>query len=155
MIAYILIFRDTFCKYLTVDRIDSVTVLKIKACFESLSYVAVLPYAHFGICYSETAVINIGIVPKTYHTVGQISFLLRADRDNTNSAMCKTRHGPWRKLRCFPGYISYFVRKNVLSFWDSLILSAAIESGCNVLYSEDLNARQIVEGIKIVNPFLM
>lgn len=45
--------------------------------------------------------------------------------------------------------------KNVLSFWDSLILSAAIESGCNVLYSEDLNARQIVEGIKIVNPFLM
>lgn len=39
------------------------------------------------------------------------------------------------------------------SFWDSLILAAAKESGCNILLSEDLNDGQVVHGVKIVNPF--
>ena len=43
--------------------------------------------------------------------------------------------------------------KNQLSFWDSLILSAAIQSGCIICYSEDLSNGQIIEGVKIVNPF--
>jgi predicted nucleic acid-binding protein len=41
-----------------------------------------------------------------------------------------------------------------LSFWDSLILQAAITSGCDTLYSEDLNAGEIINGVKIINPFL-
>lgn len=40
------------------------------------------------------------------------------------------------------------------SFWDSLVMAMAIETGCSVLYSEDLNNGQIVEGIEIVNPFI-
>ena len=43
--------------------------------------------------------------------------------------------------------------KNQFSFWDSLILSAAIQSGCIICYSEDLTNGQIVEGVKVVNPF--
>ena len=43
--------------------------------------------------------------------------------------------------------------KNKFSFWDSLILSAAIQSGCIICYSEDLTNGQIVEGVKVVNPF--
>ncbi len=43
--------------------------------------------------------------------------------------------------------------KNQFSFWDSLILSAAIQSGCIICYSEDLSNSQIIEGVKIVNPF--
>ena len=43
--------------------------------------------------------------------------------------------------------------KNQFSFWDSLILSAAIQSGCIICYSEDLTNGQLVEGVKIVNPF--
>ena len=43
--------------------------------------------------------------------------------------------------------------KNQFSFWDSLILSAAIHSGCLICYSEDLTNGQLVEGVKIVNPF--
>jgi len=31
-------------------------------------------------------------------------------------------------------------RKSRLSFWDSLVLQAAIDSGCDKLYTEDLNA---------------
>ncbi len=43
--------------------------------------------------------------------------------------------------------------KTQFSFWDSLIIAAAKSSGCKTIYSEDLNDGQIVEGIKIENPF--
>ena len=39
------------------------------------------------------------------------------------------------------------------SFYDSLIIAAAIESGCHVLLSEDLQEGRVVHGTKIVNPF--
>lgn len=41
-----------------------------------------------------------------------------------------------------------------LSFWDSLIIASAIDADCDTLYTEDLNNGQIVEGLKIVNPFI-
>lgn len=50
------------------------------------------------------------------------------------------------------GAIDISVR-NKLSFWDSLILSSADKSGCVVVYSEDLADGQLVNGVKIVNPF--
>ena len=43
--------------------------------------------------------------------------------------------------------------KTGFSFWDSLILSAANDTGCIIVYSEDMNDGQIVEGTKILNPF--
>ncbi len=43
--------------------------------------------------------------------------------------------------------------KNDLSFWDSLILSAATDTGCIIVYSEDMNNGQIISGAKILNPF--
>lgn len=43
--------------------------------------------------------------------------------------------------------------KNTLSFYDSLILSTASKNGCVVCYSEDMNAGQVIEGVKVVNPF--
>jgi len=40
------------------------------------------------------------------------------------------------------------------SFYDSLIISAALESNCNILYSEDLQHNQVIYGIlTIINPF--
>lgn len=44
--------------------------------------------------------------------------------------------------------------KNDLSFWDSLILSAATDTGCIIVYSEDMNNGQIIGGAKILNPFV-
>lgn len=43
--------------------------------------------------------------------------------------------------------------KTQFSFWDSLIIAAAKSAGCKTIYSEDLNDGQIVDGIKIENPF--
>lgn len=44
-------------------------------------------------------------------------------------------------------------RKAQLSFWDSLVMQAAIDSGCDKLYTEDLNAGQRIGSVTIVNPF--
>lgn len=40
-----------------------------------------------------------------------------------------------------------------IDFWDSCIISAAEKAGCDVIYSEDLNAGQIYSGIELSNPF--
>lgn len=41
------------------------------------------------------------------------------------------------------------------SFYDSLIISAALKTGCKILYSEDLHDGQIIRGsLEIRNPFL-
>ena len=39
------------------------------------------------------------------------------------------------------------------SFYDALIIAAALEAGCSTLYSEDLQDGQTVRDLKIVNPF--
>ena len=40
-----------------------------------------------------------------------------------------------------------------LSFWDALIIVAAGEAGAATLMTEDLNHGQVIEGVKVVNPF--
>ena len=40
-----------------------------------------------------------------------------------------------------------------LSFWDALIIVAARKACCTVLYTEDLNDGQVIEGVEIRNPF--
>jgi predicted nucleic acid-binding protein len=37
--------------------------------------------------------------------------------------------------------------------YDSLIVAAAIEAGCTTLYTEDLQHGQVIEGLRIENPF--
>jgi predicted nucleic acid-binding protein len=44
-------------------------------------------------------------------------------------------------------------RLHGFSFWDSLILRAAKQSGCSVLFSEDMQTAREIDGILIVNPF--
>ena len=39
------------------------------------------------------------------------------------------------------------------SFYDSLIVAAAVEAGCETLYTEDLTHGQQIEAVTIVNPF--
>lgn len=40
-----------------------------------------------------------------------------------------------------------------IGFWDSLIVAAAIRAGATRILSEDLNAGQMISGIRIENPF--
>ncbi|HEY6349994.1 MAG TPA: PIN domain-containing protein [Candidatus Angelobacter sp.] len=40
-----------------------------------------------------------------------------------------------------------------IGFWDALIVASALKSGANRIVSEDLNAGQMIAGIRIENPF--
>ncbi len=44
-------------------------------------------------------------------------------------------------------------RNSQLSFWDGLIVQAAIEGHASTLYSEDLQHGQMLDGLRVVNPF--
>lgn len=40
-----------------------------------------------------------------------------------------------------------------MSLWDALIIEAASRAGCERVLSEDLNASQVIHGVRIENPF--
>ena len=44
--------------------------------------------------------------------------------------------------------------KTKFSWYDSLIISGAVEAECEILYSEDLQHGQRIQGLVIKNPFL-
>ena len=56
---------------------------------------------------------------------------------------------------------AYLVREAVelaqasqLAYWDALIVRAASVAGCARLFTEDLNHGQVIDGVRIENPFL-
>ncbi|HEY6491036.1 MAG: hypothetical protein WCC26_16940 [Terracidiphilus sp.] len=45
-------------------------------------------------------------------------------------------------------------RPHGYTYWDSLALRCALVSGCKVLLTEDMQHGQVIDGLRIVNPFL-
>ncbi len=45
------------------------------------------------------------------------------------------------------------VRRHSFSFWDAMIVAAAIAQGCDTLYTEDMQHGRTIEGVRIVDPF--
>jgi len=45
-------------------------------------------------------------------------------------------------------------RLHAISYWDSLIIRCASRSGCSILLSEDMQHGRVLDGVRIVNPFL-
>jgi predicted nucleic acid-binding protein len=44
-------------------------------------------------------------------------------------------------------------RLHSLSFWDALAIRSAKQSGCTVLFSEDMQHTRDLDGLQILNPF--
>jgi predicted nucleic acid-binding protein len=44
-------------------------------------------------------------------------------------------------------------RLHQFSIWDALVIRAALNAGCRILYSEDLQDGRRIDGLEIVNPF--
>lgn len=42
-----------------------------------------------------------------------------------------------------------------IAFWDALIVASAVKAGASKLLSEDLNAGQVIAGVRIENPFAL
>jgi predicted nucleic acid-binding protein len=45
-------------------------------------------------------------------------------------------------------------RLHGFSYWDSLIVHCARQAGCAVLLTEDMQHGQVIDGVRVVNPFL-
>lgn len=45
-------------------------------------------------------------------------------------------------------------QRYTLSIYDSMIVAAALEAGCDILWSEDMQHGMAVEGLTICNPFM-
>jgi predicted nucleic acid-binding protein len=43
--------------------------------------------------------------------------------------------------------------RHQLSFWDAMIVRSAAELHCETIWSEDLNDGQVIEGVRVRNPF--
>ena len=56
-------------------------------------------------------------------------------------------------MRLYTDATEIFVRHK-LSWYDSLLVAAAAEAGCSVLYTEDMQHGTTIRGVRIVNPFL-
>ncbi len=44
-------------------------------------------------------------------------------------------------------------RLHQLAFWDALVIRAALQSSCRVLYTEDGQSALRIDGLQIINPF--
>lgn len=63
----------------------------------------------------------------------------------------------WQVQLIYPATIlraSEFQERHQLSYWDAMIVAAAYEGNAKMLFTEDLNHGQIIEGIKVINPLL-
>jgi predicted nucleic acid-binding protein len=48
-----------------------------------------------------------------------------------------------------------FVDRWGISWWDALILASAKAAGCTHLLTEDAQSASVMEGVKIIDPFLV
>ena len=83
---------------------------------------------------------------KLRHDWPQIEFALGLFRDSLDDVVPVT-------LNIHIGAVS-LARDHSLSFYDALIVASAIEAGCDILYSEDMQHGRSFGGLTIVNPFL-
>jgi predicted nucleic acid-binding protein len=45
-------------------------------------------------------------------------------------------------------------QRYTISYWDAMVIHSARRLGCIVVWSEDLNAGQSYEGVRVLNPFV-
>jgi predicted nucleic acid-binding protein len=45
-------------------------------------------------------------------------------------------------------------RLRKLSYWDALVVHSAKQAGCPVVLSEDMRHGQVIDGVRIANPFM-
>jgi predicted nucleic acid-binding protein len=83
---------------------------------------------------------------KLRHDWPQIEFALALFRASLDDVVPVT-------LNTHTGAVS-LAREHGLSFYDALTVVAALEAGCDTLFSEDMQHGRIIGGLTIVNPFI-
>ncbi len=66
------------------------------------------------------------------------------------------RYSAWPVVTIEPLLIkaaSHIHERHRISFWDALIVQAAVVAGADTLLTEDLRAGQSIQGVRVVDPF--
>lgn len=104
---------------------------------------------------AEAACISFQVVQECLNTVlrkAEIPLDAGATRDYLDTVLAPLFQVP-ASLTLYHRALDLQARHK-FSFYDSLIVAAALQGGCTRLYSEDLQHGQKIEGLTITNPFL-
>ena len=108
-----------------------------------------------GLWQTRTGVVSTQVLQEFfYNAIRKLSLPLNVPAARTIVAT----YSVWQRLPITSATILQAIdlhTKLNFSFWDSLIIAAALESHCTTLYTEDLQHGQVIDGrLTIVNPFL-
>lgn len=87
-------------------------------------------------------------------------FYVNLSRKKISNKICKDIIGDYLEWNVVDNSASLLMEgirireRYKLSLWDALIVAAALKSGCETLYSEDLNDGQTFDTVTIQNPLL-
>jgi len=101
-----------------------------------------------------TGVISFQVVQEVLHSFTRI-FTQPGSTDEARLFLTSTLIPLWSVMPSARLYQSCLrlQQRYRYSFYDSLIIAGALSSGCDRLYSEDLQDGQRIEGLRIINPF--
>lgn len=101
------------------------------------------------------SIISFQVVQETLNVITK-KLLVPATPDQANTFLTGTLIPLWKvnPSRQFYRRGLSIQSRYQFSFYDSLIVAAALEAGCKTLYSEDLQHGQQIEQVAIQNPFM-
>jgi predicted nucleic acid-binding protein len=107
-----------------------------------------------GALTSGTAAISFQVVQETLHVITR-KLKVVARPEDAEDFLRQTLVPLWRVQPSAPLYLRgmALTQRYGFSFYDSLIVAAALEAGCQRLLTEDLQHGQRIEGLRIENPF--
>jgi predicted nucleic acid-binding protein len=105
-----------------------------------------------GLTYTGSGVVSMQVLQEFYNTVTR-KLVLPLPRDEARAIVADLSHfciktAPNDLLTAFQ-----VEDQAKISFWDAMIVSAAIRAGATRILSEDLNAGQVIGGVRVENPF--
>jgi predicted nucleic acid-binding protein len=103
----------------------------------------------------QSALISYQVVQETLNTV-QRKFATTVSDDDAKLLL---EHMLVPLMRVMPSATLYtdalrIAQRFKFSFYDSLIVAAALSAGCKRLLTEDMQHGQVIDGLRIVNPFI-
>ncbi len=106
----------------------------------------------YGLLQDGTGCISYQVVQETLNVVGRI---LGPESDEVSQLLDEILLPLWQIDPSESLYRSglQIQARYGFSFYDSLMVAAALEAGCTILYSEDMQDGQRIEGLTIRNPF--
>jgi predicted nucleic acid-binding protein len=100
------------------------------------------------------AILSFQVVQETLHVIGR-KFRRAAEPVDRAAFLAEVLAPLWRVQPSVAlyGRATEIEERYGLSFYDSLVVAAALEGGCARLLSEDLQHGQEIDGLRIENPF--